>query len=245
MEENRLTKKEKRELAHQAKQQDREKRQLLSKIKKLVLVVIPLLFVVWVGYKGLNYLKTPSSKVLSGQIEVQDGEWIKGEKEAEVTLIEYGDFQCPACANYEPIVERLLGEFPGKLRLVYRHFPLISIHKNSFASSKASEAASKQGKFWEMHDVLYERQKDWENSSDVRNLFSNYAKELGLDEEKFKSDFDSKEIEEKINQDMASGRNLGINSTPTFILNGQKVQPRSYEEFKSLVENQIKGYTLQ
>lgn len=246
MEEGRiLTKKERRKLAKEEKRREREKKELLSKIKKFLMVAVPILLVVFIGYKTFNLFKNPASSVLSQRIEITDTDWVRGERQAKVSLVEYGDFQCPACANYEPLVQRLLQEFPKDLRLVYRHFPLDTIHRNAYAASRASEAAGKQGKFWEMHDILYERQKDWEKTSNVKEMFVVYAKELGLDEEKFKSDFDSKEIEERINHDLASGRRVGINSTPTFILNGQKIQPRSYDEFKRLVEDQIKGYTIE
>lgn len=246
MEGESLTKKEKRKLARQLKEEERKRRELFLKIKKFLIAAIPLLLLIWIGSKQFGFFtKTSSPQVLSQEVEVLDNDWIRGKRDAKVTLIEYGDFQCPACTNYEPILKELLQKFPSDLKLVYRHFPLSSIHRNAYDASRASEAAGKQGKFWEMHDLLYQRQKDWEGSSNPKDVFLGYARELGLDEEKFKSDFDSKEIEEKINKDTVSGGRLRLNATPTFFLNGQKVQPRSYEEFSKLVEDQIRGYTFE
>lgn len=234
-----LTKRQKRELAKEIKRREKEKEELIGKIRKFLITLIPIVLIVFVFYKAFNFFRNPQTNVLSQQVEVTDSDWVRGKKESKVTLIEYGDFQCPACANYEPIVQDLLKEFPEDLRLVYRHFPLITIHRNAYAASRASEAAGMQGKFWEMHDLLYERQKDWEKASNPKEIFVNYAKEIGLDEEKFKKDFDSGSSEEKINKDLASGRSLGVNATPTFLLDGRKVQPRSFEEFKRLVEERI------
>ncbi|KKQ53119.1 MAG: Protein-disulfide isomerase [Candidatus Woesebacteria bacterium GW2011_GWB1_39_10b] len=245
MEEEKLTKRQRRELARQEKREEREKQANFSKIKKLLLLFIPLFLLIYVGYKSYNFLKEPTPDVLSEVIEVADTDWVKGRYQAAVILIEYGDFQCPACADYYPIVKRLSEEFPENLKVVYRHYPLIAIHNKAYDASRASEAAGRQGKFWEMHDFLYEKQVDWANAGNNKDLFIEYAKQLELDEEKFKSDFDSKEIEDKINNDLASGNSLGVNATPTFFLNGSKVQPRGYEEFKKLVEDQIKGYTLE
>jgi protein-disulfide isomerase len=130
-------------------------------------------------------------------------------------------------------------DFPEDLNIVYRHFPLIEVHKNALPAAKAAEAAAKQGKFWEMHNLLFEKQEEWGQDSNALDKFISYAEGLGLDVELFKSDFDSKEVQDRIAADMASGDSLRVNATPTFFLNGNKVSPRSYDEFKNLVEREI------
>ena len=244
MEEERLTKREKRELAKQEKNEERERQKTFSKIKKLMLLLIPLFLVVWIGYKSYRFLTTPTPDVLSESVETRDSDWVKGKSEAPATIIEYGDFECPACADFYAIVKKLEQDYPDDLRVVFRHYPLITIHKKAYDAARATEAAGVQGKFWEMHDILFEKQTDWANDSNHRDKFVDYVKQLGLDEEKFKNDFESKDLETKINTDLASGNSLAVNATPTFYLNGKKVQPRSYDEFKKLVEDQVRGYEL-
>ena len=243
--EQNLTKRQRRELAREQKRMEKEGKEKTSKLKRYIGLVLVVAVLGWVGIKAYRYLTEPVPETLGQSIEIKDSDWVKGEREAKLSLVEFGDFQCPACADYHPLVKRLSEEFSKDLRVVYRHYPLIAIHKKAYDSSRASEAAGRQGKFWEMHDMLYEKQTDWANEGNHRDKFIEYAKVLGLDEEKFKSDFDSKEVEDKINADLASGTSLGVNATPTFFLNGQKVQPRSYEDFKKLVEDQVRGYTIE
>lgn len=168
--------------------------------------------------------------------QVTETDWIRGNPTASVTLVEYSDFQCPACAAYFPLVEKLLTERGDKMRFVYRNFPL-GQHVNGIPAAQAAGAAGKQGKFWEMHDMLFTKQTDWEVSTDARTIFTGYAKEIGLDMEKFASDFDSKEIKDKITADQKSGLKAGVNATPTFYLNGKKVNPIDYEDFKKLIDS--------
>lgn len=156
----------------------------------------------------------------------------------EVILVEYSDFECPACALYEPSLKQLLSDLPDKVTLVYRHFPLRNIHPNAQLAAQASEAAQLQGKFWEMHDILFATQKDWEKDANAGEKFASYALQLGLDVEKFNADINSDIVKEKVNSDFEGGVRAGINSTPTFFLNGKKMtNPRNYPEFKSTIEN--------
>ena len=159
--------------------------------------------------------------------------------EGQVTLVEYSDFQCPACGAYWPLLKQLQEDFKGKLTLVYRHFPLRQIHANADAAAQAAEAAGRQGKFWEMADLIFTGQKDWSASDDAKEKFEQYAQQLGLDLTKFKEDGDSSEIKQKIQQDLDSANAMNLSGTPTFFLNGQFIKgPGSYEEFKALVAKQ-------
>ena len=164
-------------------------------------------------------------------------DYSKGNREAAVILVEYSDFQCPACAAYYPLVKQLSEEFGDKMVFIYRHFPL-SQHQNAESAAVAAEAAGRQGKFWEMHDLIFDNQNEWAKSArwSVEDIFVKYAEKLNLDLEKFKADLDLKEIKQKVSKDLESGVNAKVNGTPTFFLNGKKLStPRSYEEFKKII----------
>jgi protein-disulfide isomerase len=159
--------------------------------------------------------------------------------ETPVMLTEFGDFQCPACGLYQVLVKKLLADFPGKLNFVFRHFPL-SQHPNAPISSYAAEAAGLQGKFWEMYDKIYETQSSWSGSPEARSIFLGYARDLGLDMNKFTADLDSQAVKDKVARDTNDGNLLRIDSTPTFYLNGVKITPPgSYDGFKKLIEEAI------
>lgn len=184
------------------------------------------------GNKSKNDL---TGSALPGEVLATD--WIKGTSTVPVTLVEYSDFQCPACGGYFPLVERLVAENPTLVRLVYRHFPLQQ-HVHAMLASQAAEAAGNQGKFWEMYRKLFETQADWEKTTDAKKVFTGYAQELGLDMTQFASDIDSQVVKDKINAQALSGARGGVNSTPTFYVNGKKIQnPQSYDEFKKIIEN--------
>lgn len=142
-----------------------------------------------------------------------------GESTASAQIVEFGDYQCPACGQAHPVVKKFLKDYGDKTYFVYRHFPLTQVHPNANDAARAAEAAGKQGKFWEMHDILYERQSEWSGLSDARGKFEEYAGELGLDIEKFKTD--REEAIGTINVDVELGKKAGVQSTPTFIINGQ------------------------
>ena len=245
MEEQLLSKKERKALVKEQKREEQDKKVMAEKVKKFLVWVFAAGFILFVGFKTWNWIKTPTPQVAGDTIEVKSDDWIKGDREAKVTLIEYGDFQCPACATYYFMTKKIAEDIPSGFKTVYRHFPLITIHKNAFAAAQAAEAAGAQGKFWEMHDLLYEKQSEWSEEGNAKDKFVGYAKEIGLDENKFKEDFDKSETKDKIEAQIAQGTALGINATPTFYLNGTKIQPKSYEEFKKLIEDQIKGYSVQ
>ncbi len=184
-----------------------------------------------------------SALVLPDQIVATDH--TKGSENAPVTLVEYGDFQCPACATYYPIVERVIAEEGGdKVRFVFRHFPLAQ-HANAMPAGMASEAAGAQGKFWEMYSILYEKQRDWENAKDSKIIFTKYAEDLGLDMVKFAEDFESQYLKDRINNDYKGGAKGGVNSTPTFFVNGKKIDsPANYDAFKKIIDDAIPKISL-
>lgn len=235
--EEELTKKERRELAKEEKRKQRSLQETKSFARKIFLGLIVLGLIGFGVYKLVLYLKTPGPET-SQPFTISDKDWVKGEKEAKTTLVEYADFECPACAAYAPFLDRLVQNFPGQLRMVYRHFPLPS-HKNAMASAQVAEAAGRQGRFWEMASLLYQRQEEWSNLSNPKDKFVEYAKELGLKEENFLADYDSQAVKDKISADILSGQRIRISYTPSFFLNGRLIAPKSYEEFESFVEKEV------
>lgn len=173
----------------------------------------------------------------TGTVTVTESDHVRGALTGSVTLVEFGDFQCPACGAYEPIVRQVTANNAQTLKVVFKHFPLTQIHQNALLAAKASEAASNQGKFWEMHDMLYDNQKTWEGSLNARDMFVGYATSLGLNAKQFTDDLNSAAVEEKILAEYKEGTMLGVQGTPTFFVNGKKIDnPQSVEAFNALIK---------
>lgn len=154
-----------------------------------------------------------------------------------VILTEFADIQCPACKQYHPIMASVLDLYPDTVVLNFKHFPISSIHPNALPSALASEAAGKQGKFFEMLDILYERQEAWSNLPDPKSLFSQYATEIGLNQEQFNKDITDQELAQKIEAQRTEGINAGVNSTPSFFINGVKIQnPSDISGFQAAID---------
>lgn len=167
---------------------------------------------------------------------VTDADHCLGPADAPVTLVEYGDYECPDCMRSFPIVDRLLREFDGRLRLVYRHFPRSSIHPNASRAAEAVEAAAAQGKFWEFHNLLYARE---EPLGDVD--YSRLALKAGVELYRFNADFGSGRFARRIAADYASGEASGVRGTPTFFLNGIRQRDRSYDALHAEIQRLIGG----
>jgi protein-disulfide isomerase len=225
-------------MAKEEKRKIEEMSERNSKMKKWVVGLLILLVLVFAGSKLLKWINTPTD-LATETVEVNEEDWVTGAQQASVTILEYGDFQCPACASYHPLVRQLLMNFPEDLKVVYRHFPL-SQHANAMPAGRAAEAAGMQGKFWEMHDMLFERQSQWSEEADPGARFESFAEELSLDLDRFKADYESDKTLELVQADAALGRAALVSSTPTFILNGQKISaPRTYEAFRGLVQDSL------
>lgn len=149
-----------------------------------------------------------------------------GKADSKVVLVEYGDFQCPGCGAAFAPIKAASEKYKDQLAFVFRNFPLTSLHPNARTAAAAAEAAGLQGKYWEMHDKLYENQDAWGSlsSSERTNFFATYAQGLGLNVDRFKVDLAGADANKKINFDQALGKKLGVTSTPTFFLNGKKVE---------------------
>lgn len=175
--------------------------------------------------------------------DITVADWKKGNAAAKVSVIEYGDFQCPACVAYNPFIAQLLADYGDRVVFVFRNFPLYQIHKNATISAQAAEAAGLQGKYWEMYDLLYDNQSDWASESAgkvVDGYFAKYAESLGLDLAKFRNDIDSAQVKEKITSDAAGANAAKVDHTPTFFVNLKQIpNPRNYNDFKSLIEAEL------
>lgn len=165
-----------------------------------------------------------------------------GNSSKNITLTEYADFQCPACGGFYPIVRQVHEKYADQIVFTFRNFPLDSIHPNARAAHRAAEAAGRQGKFFEMHNLIYENQQSWSNSSNIKALLEEYARQLELDIEKYNSDFISEEVNGIINADIKEGQNRGVNATPTFFLNDTQLNSNellSVEQFSEIIDAEI------
>lgn len=184
-------------------------------IGSLAITCIAVIAVAFLFTKKANAPVAPvDSNVLIGEAKNK-----KGKDGAKVTIVEFSDLQCPACKSVQPLVDLVTQSASDSVQLVYRHYPLVNIHRNALAAAKAAEAAGNQGKFWEMHDKLFEMQSEWEEDSDPTAKFEAYAADLKLDIAKYKADKDSNEVAARITADQTAGNTLGISGTPSFYVN--------------------------
>lgn len=178
-----------------------------------------------------------------------------GQEDGIITVVEYGDFECPACASFFPIVSQVKEAYKDQIRFEFRHFPLVQIHPNAQAAHRAAEAAAKQGKFWEMHDLLYARQASWNGNNTSPNgisssptlIFEGYAEELELDIEQYRTDTASSDVLGTINADVAKGKQEGVGGTPSFFIDGEKIEDTatiaSVDQFSALIDEAIASKT--
>lgn len=238
---DKLTKDEKKELRRQTWQQEIEKKQKTNSMKK-ILLWIGLIVVLVGGFWALNAATTYPGPTTSEAVNippVSANDLAVGDKNAKAILIEYADFQCPGCGAAYPIVKKLVQNYNGKLLFIYRYFPLTQIHKNALVAAEAAQAANYQGKFWEMHDKLFEDQVRWAEMDNATDTFVSYAKDLNLNIDKFKKDMSDANTKRFIDDEENKGTEAGVNSTPTFFLNKKLLNVRSYDGFKKLIDQQL------
>lgn len=204
---------------------------LSTENKIIIAVVIITLLILGIG---VGIFSKPEA-VFTRDEMIPAGTAVKGNENAKVYLVEFSDFQCPACKSYKSVVDEIIEKNKDNLLFAYRHYPL-SQHQFALKAALASEAAKNQGKFWEMYNYLFSNQ---EKLSDA--TIEDGAKELKLDLEKFKKDSDSSENKDKVNKDMADGNKFGVDATPTFFLNGKKMRISGFEDLKNEVEKEIKN----
>jgi len=167
---------------------------------------------------------------------------VLGNPDAPVTLEEFGDFQCPPCGMLSGSINQLEQDYRPRLRVIFRQFPLPG-HQHAREAALASEAAGRQGRFWQMHDVLYREQAVWSKAADARPLFSAYAGMLGLKIDRFKKDIESDEVKKRVDADEQQGSRLGVRVTPTIFLNNHALPAASANPtgLRAAVEAVMKG----
>jgi protein-disulfide isomerase len=168
-----------------------------------------------------------------------------GSEKQKVTLIEYGDYQCPGCGSIYPVVRDLTTQYKDKVTFIFRNLPLTTIHPNALAAATAAESAGLQGKYYEFHDVLYENQDAWKDKSVAERgvLFEDYAKQLSLDINKFKTDLTNSNVTAKINRDRSTANAFGFTSTPSLLLNGEKLAQEvmfDKDKIKQAIDDELK-----
>ncbi len=212
-------------------------------MKQLIIAVL-----VVVGIIG-GAVVLGKDKTVSGQLSNH----VMGKENASVSLVEYGDFECPACSFYYPIVEQVKEKYKDQISFQFRNFPLVQSHRNALAAHRAAEAANNQGKFWEMYNMLYSRQESWNGPSQsdsvgatttqAISIFESYAQELGLDVNKFNADVIASATLDTINSDTDEGKRLGVLGTPSFFVNGKKIEDStditSVEAFSKVIDEAL------
>jgi len=168
---------------------------------------------------------------------------VLGPTNAPIRIEEFGDFECPPCGIFHPILDQMHTEFGDKLQITFREFPLVPTHQHALAAASAAEAAGLQGKFWEMHDLLYEHQNEWKKEFDVRPIFEGYAKQIGLDVTRYRSDMNGELVAQRIFQDGKRGHSLGVKGTPTVFMNGREVPFENLpaEKFRVVIQNELRS----
>ena len=158
----------------------------------------------------------------------------QGNDKADLVIVEYGDYQCPYCGAAYPVLKELIKEFGSQVKFVFRNFPLSEMHQYARPAAIAAEAANLQGKFWEMHDAIYE------NQGSLNELFLfELAEKIGLNVSQFKTDIQKAELEDKVDSDFESGIMSGVNGTPSFFVNGNKFNGSAMDLFQLIRENAV------
>lgn len=234
-----LSDKERREQKKEAQRQEARKGKQAERRRRWFLWggLAGALVVIVVGVSRLAGRNAVVDAPLLNNNTIEANEWTKGNPDASVVLIEYSDFQCPACGLFFPAVKEVSEQYADDVLVVYRHYPLRSIHEHAQLAGQAAEAAGMQGKFWEMHDMLFERQGEWNSGLGQKATFARYAQELGLDVERFKEDLTSDGARDAVNRGYISAVASGVNSTPTFFLNGEPLDAApNVDAFAQLID---------
>lgn len=187
---------------------------------------------------NVNTVQTANSQ--NGNI----ADHVFGKVGSKVTLIEYGDFQCPPCASVYPKIKAISEKYSNQLQLVFRNYPITTIHANAKAMAAAAESAGLQGKYWEMHNKIYDNQSSWSelNETDRTSYIINMAKDMSLDINKFKSDMASTSVNKKIDYDLALGKKANVQGTPTIFLDGKLLDANTYgndSNFKNAINAEL------
>jgi protein-disulfide isomerase len=200
-------------------------------------LVVTLLLVVGVAY----FFSSPTaSKTVDQKILVGNTKNVRGPENAKVTVVEFSDFQCPACGATQPLVKQLLDKHGNEIRFVYRHFPLTQLHPNAMLAALAAQAAASFNQFWAYHDLLFASQSEWSDlpADQAQQKFLDYAEKLQIDKTEFSKRIDSSEAHQQITDDISDGTKAGLEATPTFFVNGNET---AAPQLLSTVESLLKS----
>ena len=218
----------------------------MKRFLPFALIVIVLLAAVaggWMLLRSSKQSHNSNTPTPDPALEVQGAEpsHVRGNANAPVTLEEFGDFQCGACGAYYPELKKIEAEYGDKLKVVFRELPLVTVHQHALLAAQAAEAAGLQGKFWEMHDKLYENQATWTTKSDLVPVFVDYAKQIGLNTDQFTKDLSGDKVDARITQDGKRAHSFGLFGTPTFFVNGQEAKDENWkpEGLRKMISNAV------
>lgn len=211
---------------------------ILKRLSYYLLALGVIALVIWGIIAGVKNSELTVPVPLASVVTNED--WQKGNSQATVTVVEYSDFQCPACAAFDPVLTQLISQYGDRVLFVYRNFPLREKHQNAEAAAEAAEAAGMQNKFWEMHNILFATQDTWDTLADPQPTFQSYATGIGLNVDQFITDSKSVNVRDQVEADYRSGMAAGIDGTPTFFLQGVKIaNPKGYTEFAALLDQAL------
>ena len=215
--------------------------------KYLPFIIVGVVAVATLGSGAMLYrakrphlLMIPEDKAVPGKGDAS-AMHMRGNPEAVVTLEEFGDFECPPCRNIGGFLDELAKEYNPRLRIIFRNCPL-QMHKQARKAALAAEAAGLQGRFWEMHDLLYREQEFWSKTEDATEIFNAYAGMLGLNLEQFKKDLETEKMKERVDSDQERGISLGVKSTPTVFVNNREIgtTERTPEGLRAAIDAALK-----
>lgn len=224
---------------------DEDRKWLIIRIGLVLSVIGVIIYGIYSNNQNrLNIDKYNKDTAISANADNgQFDEIVLGDANAKITVVEYADYQCPACGRYASVFENLTKDYPGQVKLIFRNF-ILPGHTDARAAAGVALAAYRQSKFWEMHHKLFENQDAWVDQGAKRTeIFENMAKDLGLNLDKFRQDLASEDISKKIKFDMALGRAHNLNATPTIIIDGQFIPSETWgnsTKLKDLIENKLK-----
>lgn len=241
--EERLTKRQRRELRKQERMQQNEKSGSRKKTLALVWWAIAILVVValiwWAIASGSA--GEPKTNGLDAMKKDTHNAFV-GSPNASVVIREFSDFQCPACKAAQPVITDIIQSYGERIRFEYNHYPLVSIHKNALFAAEAAECANDQQQFWKLHDKFFDAQDEWKelDKKDAMAKFKAYAKDFGLNSETFDACVDSEEKRETVQQDINQGNAADVAATPTFFINDEKIEGvPGIQAFKSAIDSAL------
>jgi protein-disulfide isomerase len=218
------------------------------------IVLVTVVVIIAGAYSSGSSSNSANNTVVATTVPaITAADWSEGNPNAAVSLIEYGDFECPACSEYAPVVQQLVQNYSSTVHFVFRNFPLYTIHPFGEISAQATEAAGLEGgaaKYWAMNDMLYAKQGEWSTNSSLSpsqvlsQYIDGYAKSIGLDVNAFNNDINATSVAQKIQADVAGGTAAQVDHTPTFFVNLKQIQnPTSAADFQKVIDAALSSST--